>query len=139
LQDENAGLKKEVEALVREKARFIMGELKGQIREIHGLKLLTAQVDLDPGAIKDLAFQLGAEYQDLFLLLGSGREGKAVLSCYISKNLARERSLDAGHIVRELGQYIKGGGGGQPFFATAGGKDVSGIPKALEAVEAYLK
>jgi alanyl-tRNA synthetase len=139
LQDENAGLKKEVEALVREKVRFIMGELKGQIREVYGLKLLTAHVDLDPAAIKDLAFQLGSEYQDLFLLLGSGREGKAVLSCYISRDLARERNLDAGRIVRELGQYIQGGGGGQPFFATAGGKDVSGIPKALEAVVAFLK
>ena len=139
LQDENTALKKELEGLIREKSRFIGEELKGRIKKVHGLNFLTGQVDLDPAAIKDLAFQLGSEFDNLFLLLGSGRGGKAVLSCYISKELAKARDLDAGKIVRELGKHIQGGGGGQPFFATAGGKNPSGIPKALEAVEEYLK
>ncbi|MDM9631578.1 alanine--tRNA ligase [Robiginitalea aurantiaca] len=138
LQDENAGLKKELELLVREKSRFIMEDLKGQVKEVDGLKFLATRVDLEAGAIKDLAFQLGSAYDDLFLLLASDRGGKAVLSCYISKELAKARGLDAGKIVRELGKHIKGGGGGQPFFATAGGKDPSGIPKALEAATAFL-
>ncbi len=139
LQDENAELKKEVERLVAEKAKYIGAELKGQIKEIDGLKFLSARVDLEPAAIKDLAFTLGSEYHDLFLLLGSDRGGKAVLSCYISKDLVKERNLDAGRIVRELGKHIQGGGGGQPFFATAGGKDPSGIPRALESVTEFLK
>jgi alanyl-tRNA synthetase len=139
LQDENASLKKEIEGLVREKSRFIREELREKVREVHGVNFLTGQVDLDPADIKDLAFQLGSEFDNLFLLLGSGRGGKAVLSCFISKDLAKTRGLDAGRIVRELGKHIQGGGGGQPFFATAGGKDPDGIPKALEAVEEYLK
>ena len=139
LQDENTSLKKEIEGLVREKSRFIREELMEKIREVNGVNFLAGQVDLDPADIKDLAFQLGSELDNLFLLLGSGRGGKAVLSCYISKDLVKERDLDAGRIVRELGKHIQGGGGGQPFFATAGGKNPSGIPKALEAVEEYLK
>jgi len=139
LQDENTSLKKEIEGLVREKSRFIREELREKVREVNGVNFLTGQVDLDPADMKDLAFQLGSEFNNLFLLLGSGRGGKAVLSCYISKDLAKERDLDAGRIVRELGKHIQGGGGGQPFFATAGGKNPSGIPKALEAVEEYLK
>ncbi len=139
LQDENTSLKKEIEVLVREKARFIREELREKIREVHGVRFLADEVDLEPAAIKDLAFQLGSEFDDLFLLLGSGRGGKAVLSCYISKELAKARDLDAGRIVRELGKHIQGGGGGQPFFATAGGKNPSGIPNALEAAAEYLK
>ncbi|MGA9239393.1 alanine--tRNA ligase [Robiginitalea sp.] len=139
LQDENTSLKKEIEGLVREKSRFIREELREKVREVNGVKFLTGQVDLDPADMKDLAFQLGSEFDNFFLLLGSGRGGKAVLSCYISKDLAKERDLDAGRIVRELGKHIQGGGGGQPFFATAGGKNPSGIPKALEAVGEYLK
>ena len=138
MQDENAGLRKEVERLVREKSRFLKEDLKGQIREVGGVKLLTARVDLDPAAIKNLAFELGSELEDLFLLLGAEHSGKAVLSCYISKELTQERGLNAGQIVRELGRFIQGGGGGQPFFATAGGKDPSGIPDALQAVADYL-
>ena len=139
MQVENTSLKKEIEVLVREKSRFIREELREKIREVNGVNFLAGQVDLDPADIKDLAFQLGSEFDNLFLLLGSGRGGKAVLSCYISKDLVKERDLDAGRIVRELGKHIQGGGGGQPFFATAGGKNPSGIPKALEAVEEYLK
>jgi alanyl-tRNA synthetase len=139
MQEENISLKKEIEVLVREKARFIMEDLREQVREVHGVRFLTGQVDLEAAAIKDLAFQLGSEFDNLFLLLGSGRGGKAVLSCYISKDLAMQRDLDAGQIVRELGKHIQGGGGGQPFFATAGGKNPSGIPKALAAAEEYLK
>jgi alanyl-tRNA synthetase len=82
---------------------------------------------------------MGQNKDNLFLLLASEKDGKAILSCYISKELAFERNLNAGTIVRELGKYIQGGGGGQPFFATAGGKNPAGIPEALEKVKEYLK
>jgi alanyl-tRNA synthetase len=68
--------------------------------------------------------------------LATAEEGKPMLSCYISKELVAEKKLNAGAVVRELGKYIQGGGGGQPFFATAGGKNADGIADALaKAVE----
>ena len=88
--------------------------------------------------MKDLAFEMGQNRDDLFLLLGSRQNGKALLSCYISKELTADGKLDAGTIVRELGKHIQGGGGGQPFFATAGGKNPDGIAAALTAAKAYL-
>ena len=139
LQEENAELKKEIERLTREKAGLLKAELKEAIREVNDLHFLAKKIDLDAAAIKDLCFELGQEYSDLFLLLATEQEGKAILSCYISKTLVAERNLNAGAIVRELGKHIQGGGGGQPFFATAGGKRPEGIPDALQAVEAYLE
>ena len=81
--------------------------------------------------MKDVAFQLAGEIDDLFLLLGSKQDGKAILSCYISKNLVEEKNFNAGKIVRELGKHIQGGGGGQAFFATAGGKNPKALTKHL--------
>ncbi|NNG11496.1 MAG: hypothetical protein HKM92_15120, partial [Arenibacter sp.] len=68
----------------------------------------------------------------------SDQGGKALLSCYISKDLVAQKGLNAGTIVRELGKYIQGGGGGQPFFATAGGKNPAGIPEALEKARDFI-
>ena len=76
---------------------------------------------------------------NLFLLLGSEANGKALLACYISKDLVESKDLNAGTIVRELGKHIQGGGGGQPFFATAGGKNPAGIAEALSAARSYLE
>ena len=89
--------------------------------------------------LKDLAFELGNEVKNAFVFFASAHEeGKALLLCYINKELAQAKGLDAGKIVRELGKYIHGGGGGQPFFATAGGKNPSGISEALSKVKDYL-
>jgi alanyl-tRNA synthetase len=74
----------------------------------------------------------------LFLLFGAENNGKAILSCYISKELVTDKELNAGNIVRELGKYIQGGGGGQPFFATAGGKNPQGIEEALKVAKGYI-
>ncbi|GGW84646.1 alanine--tRNA ligase [Salegentibacter mishustinae] len=139
LQDENATLKKQVEALLKDKAKNLKTELKAEISEINGVNFLAKKVDLDAGGIKDLAFQLGDEFENLFLLFGTEQNGKALLSCYISKELAKEKDLHAGKIVKDLGKYIQGGGGGQPFFATAGGKKPEGITEALQEAQAYLK
>ena len=95
-------------------------------------------VDLDPKSIKDLSFELGKEYENLFMVLGSESCGKATLSCYISKQLLIKKGLDAVNVVRELGQFIQGSGGGQPFFATAGGKKLDGISKALSASKDFI-
>ena len=138
LQDENTALKKQVEQLLKDKAKGLKNELISELEEVNGINFLATQVDLDASGIKDLAFEMGGQVDNLFLLLASENEGKALLSCYISKDLVAAKNLNAGTIVRELGKYIQGGGGGQPFFATAGGKNPAGIPEALDKVKEYI-
>ena len=139
LHEENIALKKQVESLIRDKAKNLKSEIKQEVKTVDGVNFLAKKVDLDAGGIKDLAFQLGEEIDDLFLLFGTEQNGKALLSCYISKELVKERDLNAGQIVRELGKYIQGGGGGQPFFATAGGKNPDGLNEALQKAESFIK
>ncbi|MGB5943722.1 MAG: alanine--tRNA ligase [Leeuwenhoekiella sp.] len=146
LQEENVELKKQLEVLLQQKAKSIKAELKAAISQKSGVNFLAQEVDLDANGMKDLAFQLGGEVSDLFLLLASRQGGKALLCCYIDKELASlpagrqgAKNLNAGQIVRELGKHIQGGGGGQPFFATAGGKNPEGIPEALKAAGDYLQ
>ncbi len=138
LQDENTALKKQVEALLKDKAKSEKGNLKNELQEINNVRFLAKRVDLDQGSIKDLAFELGNEFDDLFLLFATTNGEKAMLTCYISKPLVETRGYNAGQVVRELGKLIHGGGGGQPFFATAGGNNPGGIPKVLEKAKDYL-
>jgi len=139
LQDENAKLKKQLEVLLKDKAKNLKGELASQLEEINGVQFLAAQVDLNAEGAKDLAYELGNIGKNLFLVLATAENEKPMLTVYISKELAAERNLNASQIVRELGKHIQGGGGGQPFFATAGGKDILGIPQALEAAVDFVK
>ncbi|MFD2824385.1 alanine--tRNA ligase [Lacinutrix iliipiscaria] len=139
LQDENVALKKQIESLLKDKAKNIKAELKSELAEINGIQFLAKKLDLDASGIKDVCFELGSQYKNLFLLFGAEINGKAILSCYISKELVAEKGLNAGTVVRDLGKHIQGGGGGQPFFATAGGKNPQGIDEALEAAKDYLK
>ncbi len=139
MQDENNALKKQIELLLKDKAKNIKGDLKNEIVALNGANFLAKELDLDAGGLKDLAFELGGEIGNLFILFGSRAGGKALLTCYIDKELAQAKDLNAGTIVRELGKHIQGGGGGQPFFATAGGKNPDGIAKALEEVKGYLE
>ena len=138
LQEENTGLKKQIETLLKEKAATIKGELKSELEDINGIQFLAKKLDLDAGGLKDVAFELGSQFDNLFLLFATEQNGKALLSCYISKELVASKGLNAGQVVRELGKYIQGGGGGQPFFATAGGKNPVGIDEALKNAKKYL-
>ncbi|MEJ6674071.1 MAG: DHHA1 domain-containing protein, partial [Polaribacter sp.] len=139
LQEENTSLQKQIEHLLKEKAQNLSGELRNQLQEINGVSFLAAKVDLDANGIKNLAFELGKDAKNMFLVFATApSKDKAMLTCYISKELANERGYDAGKVVRELGKLIHGGGGGQNFFATAGGKNPGGIPQALEKAKEYL-
>ncbi len=138
LQDENAALKKQVEALLKEKAKNVKGNLKSNIQNIDGINFLATRIDMNAGAIKDIAHELGGEVENLFFFAGAENEGKATLTSYIAKNLVEEKGYDAGKIVRELGRLIQGGGGGQKFFATAGGKNPAGLSEAIKKVKEYL-
>lgn len=139
LQDENTKLKKQLESLLRDKAKNLKGDLAKEIQEINGVQFLAKQVPLDANGAKDLAYEFGSLGTNLFIVLATETEGKPMLTCYISKELVAEKGLNAGAVVRELGKYIQGGGGGQPFFATAGGKNPAGINEALGAAVEFIK
>ncbi|MDB9828498.1 alanine--tRNA ligase [Flavobacteriaceae bacterium] len=138
MQEQNSALQKQVAQLLKEKTKNIKGDLKNEVIELNGVHFLTKELDLDAPGLKDLAFELGGEIDNLFILFGSKANDKALLTCYIDKQLVSSKGLDAGKIVRELGKHIQGGGGGQPFFATAGGKKPEGIAIALAQVKDYI-
>jgi alanyl-tRNA synthetase len=139
MQDENAKLMKQIEAFVKEKIKSLKLELISQFQEINGVRYLTKEISLSPEGVKDLAYELGSLGTNLFIVLATQEDSKPMLTCYISKELVAEKNLNAGTVVRELGKYIQGGGGGQPFFATAGGKNAKGIKEALEKAINYIR
>ena len=109
-----------------------------RITEIDGIQFAAVPVDLDAAAMKQISFDLAAQHKGLCLVLGAQVGEKALLSIYIDKEIAATKGLSASKMIRELGVHIQGGGGGQDFFATAGGKNPAGIPQALEAAKALL-
>ena len=138
LKSENSKLKKQIESLLKDKAMSMKGNLRQEVETINGIQFLAKLVDLDATGIKDLSFEIGQEFDNSVLLFGAEHKGKALLSCYVSKGLVASKGLNAGTIVRELGSYIQGGGGGQPFYATAGGKNPAGLQEALEKAKSYI-
>ena len=136
---ENSELSKKIEAFSRERLKILKTNLKSKVLAENGVNIIAGQVDVDnAGMLKDLAFQLKNEIDNLFLVLGADIDGKPNLAVMISENLVADKGLNAGQIVREAGREIKGGGGGQSFFATAGGKDVSGIQAAIEKALSFI-
>jgi alanyl-tRNA synthetase len=139
LQEDNDKLSKQIEVFVKEKVKNMKAALTAEIQQINGIQFIAKQVDLDPNGAKDLAYELGTLGNNIFVVLATAEEGKPTISCYISKELVTEKALNAGNVVRELGKFIQGGGGGQPFFATAGGKNIAGIPEALAKAIDFVK
>ena len=137
--EENKKLEKEVEKLTREKALNLKNELKESIEKVNGIKFLSTHQKLDAATVKDLAFAMNNEIERLFFIIASEDKGKANLTLIISKELVREHDLNAGQIIQELAKEIKGGGGGQPHFASAGGKDPNGLNKALSKAKEWIK
>ncbi|MCG8575840.1 MAG: alanine--tRNA ligase [Flavobacteriales bacterium] len=133
--DKNSVLTKEVESLKKDKVKQIKTDLVNSIEDKGGIQFVSAILDLDGGGIKDLCFQLKAEKENLFAVIGGRSGGKATLSIVISDDLAKEKEFHAGNMVRESAKLIQGGGGGQPFFATAGGKDANGLSAAIDKVK----
>jgi len=139
LVDENSRLKKEVEKAVMERSSGLKNELAKKAELINGINFIAQKVDLpNADAVKNLAYNLKDVVPNLFLVLGVEIDGKPGITVMIAENLVKEKNLNAGTIVRELAKEIKGGGGGQPFFATAGGSDASGLSKALEKARGFV-
>ncbi len=139
LQNENYELKKEIETLKKDKASTLKDDLIKDVESINGVNFIASKIDVDASTLKNLAFDLANKLENLFFISGSSLNNKALLTVYISKNLTKEKDLNAGTIVRELGKFIQGGGGGQAFFATAGGKNPAGIKEALVKAKEYIK
>lgn len=131
-------LQKELQQFQKEKAAGLKDGLKNKTEDINGINFIAQKVDLDSNSIRDLAFGLGREIENLVLVLGMEKDGKAQLTVLVSENLVKEKGLNAGSIIREIVHEIKGGGGGQPHFATAGGKDPNGLSKAFEKAKGIV-
>jgi alanyl-tRNA synthetase len=138
LQDENSKLKKELEALNKQLVGQLITELESKSVMQGEISIIIAEVDLDGTSLKDALFKLGQNHQNLIAVLGSKKGNKPLLSCYVSKTLAEKGTWQANAIIKQISPHIQGGGGGQPFFATAGGKNPNGIPAALTAAKNML-
>jgi len=108
-------------------------ELKNKIVSHNGAQLLIEKLNLDANSIKDILYALKGETSNFIGLIGGIEGDKCSLSLIIDETLVKEKDLNAGAIIREISKFIQGGGGGQPFFATAGGKNPSGLKDAFEA------
>jgi alanyl-tRNA synthetase len=139
LLDENSKLKKEIEKSILEKSSGLKNELAQKVEALDGINFIAQKVALpNAEAVKNLAYQLKDIVPNLFLVLAADFDGKPSLTVMIAENLVKEKGLHAGNIVKELAKEVKGGGGGQPFFATAGGSDVSGLDNALAKAKSFV-
>ncbi|MBP7170519.1 MAG: alanine--tRNA ligase, partial [Bacteroidales bacterium] len=140
LVDENNLLKDQLNTLQAEKLKAVKAELKAKATERNGINLICERISIgNADAIKDLAFQLKNEVPNLFLVLGTEADGKALLTIMINETLVEKHGLNAAAIVKEAAKEIQGGGGGQPFFATAGGKNPDGLDKAIVKAKEAIK
>lgn len=140
LLQQNSELSKQLENFQREGLKIVKANLKSKVLLEKGVNIIAGKIAVDNASmVKDLAFQLKGEVENLFLVLGAEVQGKPNLTIMISDNIVADKGLNAGQIVREAGREIKGGGGGQPFYATAGGKDVGGLQNAIDKALTFLK
>ena len=132
--EENADLKKQMEEFIKEKEAMLKAKLIEGAKEIHGVKVIKSILPIPADSVKNIAFQLKGQFpENLFVVIGSEREGKPMLTVMLSDDQVKA-GLNAGNLVREAAKLIQGGGGGQPHFATAGGKDTDGLFSAVDKV-----
>ena len=130
LKEKEAAVQKEVDALRKEKAMATAGELENNAVEHGGVRVIAARTTMDAGSVKDMVFKLKGQGNTL-VIFANAWEGKATVSIGISDEVVADKGWHAGNAVRALAQHIQGGGGGQPAFATAGGKNPEGLDKVL--------
>ena len=132
--EENAGLKKQVEEFMKEKAASLKNELIANAKEMGGVKVIKTVAPISADVAKDIAFQLKGEVSgSLLVVIGSVDGGKPMLTVMLSEDLVKN-GLKAGNLVKEAAKLIQGGGGGAPHFATAGGKNPEGLLSAVDKV-----
>jgi alanyl-tRNA synthetase len=131
-------LEKKLSVLMAEKAKGLKTELLKSVVQINGVNFISAIVDIEPAAMKDLSFECKKELDNLMMVLGAENDGKANLSVALSDQLITSKNLNAGQIIRSISKEILGGGGGQASFATAGGKNPKGLQNAIDLAKALL-
>lgn len=138
LLDENNKLKHQIEQMKAEKARELFSELLAGADNINSIKFIAHTLEIDPAVAKDLAFKLIAAENNLVVVLGTDYEKKPGLTVAVSEQLSAGGKYNAVAIIKELAKEIKGGGGGQPHIATAGGKDLNGLTNIPEKAKALI-
>lgn len=138
LQTKNHDLQKEIEGLQKERAIAVKQELKSKITTVNGNNFLGEIIALDASSIKDILFQLKGEYSHFMGVIGGKNGDNCSLNIIITDDLIQSKELNAGNLIKETATLINGGGGGQAFFATAGGKNVNGLQKAIEVIKSKL-
>ena len=137
---ENSKLRKTIEKLEARDAMNALKELEEKAVMINDIRFISGRIATDnPDLLKTIAFEIRKKSEDSILVLGSESAGKAILVVMISDKLVKEKNLDAVSLIKEISGEINGGGGGQPFLATAGGKNPAGIGNALKKAEKYVK
>ena len=134
----NQQLQKEIEVLVREKAGRLKTELKSRMETIGELSFVGGIVELDANSVKDILFQLKQEFPNFVAIIGNKDSDKCGLNLYIAENLVESNQWNASQWIREVSTHIQGGGGGQAFFATAGGKRSEGLQTAIDLIKAKI-
>lgn len=139
MQQQASDLNKQVEKLSREQGRQIKATLSAKKQSIGNILFIGENLNLPSADIaKDICFSLKTEIPNLFMLIGAELNGKANLFLAISDNLVKEKNWNASALIREFGKEIQGGGGGQPFYASAGGTNVQGIPVAIAKAKQWV-
>jgi alanyl-tRNA synthetase len=128
-------LQKQVENFKKEHAKLVKADLKTKIVSKGDFSFLESIIDLDAGSVKDILFQLKGEVPNLFAVIGSKEEDKCAISVLVDETLVSSKGWNAGNLVKSVASLIQGGGGGQAFFATAGGKNASGLNQAIEEIK----
>jgi alanyl-tRNA synthetase len=130
---EKDALQKKLEAAELSKKNQLKAELLKSVSKSGEINRVIARVEVGQAdTLRQLCFEIREQVENLFMVLAAEVEGKPQIAVMISDNLVAEKGLNAGQIARELGKEIKGGGGGQPFFATAGGQDLTGLDRVVE-------
>ena len=133
--EEHDAMKKSIEQFQAQAVERTKSELIAKAREVNGVKVITAVLPMEPSAAKDLMFKLRqAVSENMLAVVGTVSHDKPMLNVAMSDDIVKDHSLNAGQMVREAAKLIKGGGGGQPHFAQAGGKDKDGLSAAVDKV-----
>lgn len=133
--EENAELAQQVQAALKEKVASFKQHLLSQREELGGVRIFKVQQNVSAELIKDLAFQIAGELTESFIFIGATDEGgKPNLTLMLSRDLVESKGWNASNILRSAAKHIQGGGGGQPHFATAGGKRVEGLDEAVQQI-----
>jgi alanyl-tRNA synthetase len=136
---ENETLKKAVEEINLQKAQTIKEELLSKVANINGINVIIERANLNADLLKNISFEIKQQVENLFMLLASEADDKPFLSLIISENLVKEKNMNASTIIRELAKDIQGGGGGQSFYATAGGKNKEGLNSAMTKAKSFIQ